>query len=209
MNGKLFLMVRCVAVSILLVIPGTTFSADKEMVKDKTMEKLMLRSCIIDDTGLSEAEMSWYEPLVLKALKLNGGDSESVREMFRKAVGDGCVGDCLMERLRNWNRAMKREQIQTDAEDQVAARERKQEQTQDMSGDQIGDKNQTRTRDDEDCDPVGDANKNRKGDEAGDLTSAQAQDSISDQSGDQSQARTRDDEDCDPVGDANKNRKGD
>jgi len=164
MDGKTFFTAMCVAVSVLLVIPGASFSADKEMVKDKTMEKLMLRSCIIDDTGLSDAEMSWYEPLVLKALKLNGGDSEPVRAMFQKAVEDGCVGDCLMARLRNWNRAMKREQEQADGEDQVAARERKRGQAQDSISDESGDQSQTRTRDDEDCDPVGDASKNRKGD---------------------------------------------
>jgi len=213
MSGKILVVVMCVAVSVLLAMPGVSFSDDPDQTQtrywedggyhlDNLQTKLRLRDCIIDDTGMSEAEMNWYEPLIAETLKLNGGDAKSVREMFRKAVGDECVGDCLMERLRKRNRVMKQEQKQLDGDDQVAGLEGKRDQT--------GDQNQTRTRDDTDCDPVGDANKNRHGDEAGDLTSdvtsTQAQDSTSDQSGDQSQDRTRDVEECDPVGD--ENRKG-
>lgn len=196
------LILMGVVLSALLAMPVPALSDDQDRIRswrdggdhlDDPMIQLRLRGQIIDDTGLTESELEIYQPLIVEALSLNGGDAEQIREMFRKAVGDECVGDCLMERLRKWNRIMKQEQKQLDGDDQVAELEDKKDQT--------ADQNQTRTRDDADCDPVGDANKNRYGGEAVDQTG-------DDQTGDQNQTRTRDDADCEPVGDANKNRKG-
>ena len=110
---------------------------------------LRLRQQIRTENGLTEAEMKWFGPVIDKSLALNGGDPEPVREMFQKALGEGCTGDCLMERLRHWNRSMEQNQ-QMDDQGIVAARERTRSQVRDMNddadGDQVRERNREQTR---------------------------------------------------------------
>jgi hypothetical protein len=101
----------------------------------------------MEDTGLDEGQMNWYGPLIRKALSLNGNDPVQVRSMFQKAVEDECVGDCLMERLRTWNRTMERKREHLSDDNQLAAQERATEGSQDMTGDQLQDRTREQSRD--------------------------------------------------------------
>ena len=176
------LILMGVVLSALLAMPVPALSDDQDRIRswrdggdhlDDPMIQLRLRGQIIDDTGLTESELEIYMPLIEEALSLNGGDSEQIRNMFQKAVGEDCVGDCLMNRLHAWNRKMiqQKEQIvdldeaetqkntreqtrsRTGEQDgepdgtqtQEQTREHSQEQTQNQAGDQSGDQNQNRS----------------------------------------------------------------
>lgn len=116
---------------VLLVLPAISFAQEQV---DTSQVQLRLQERIMADTGLTEGEMNWYGPLIRKALSLNGNDPEPVRYMFQKAVKDECVGDCLMERLRTWNRTMEKKRESLYDNNQAAAQERVTERSRDMTG---------------------------------------------------------------------------
>jgi hypothetical protein len=129
---------------VLLVLPAGSLAqeqADTSHVQSRLQERIM------EDTGLDEGQMNWYGPLIRKALSLNGNDPVQVRSMFQKAVEDECVGDCLMERLRTWNRTMERKREHLSDDNQLAAQERATEGSQDMTGDQLQDRTREQSRD--------------------------------------------------------------
>ena len=156
------LVVMGVVLSALLAMPVSSLSDDQDRIQswrdggdhlDDPKIQLRLRDQISDDTGLTESELEIYQPLIKEALSLNGGDSEQIRDMFRKAVGEDCVGDCLLQRLRIWNRTMIQEQKRPGDLHEAEKQERTREQTRSRTGEQDGEpdgtQNQEQTREQE------------------------------------------------------------
>ena len=181
-DGSAVLILMGVVLSALLAMPVPALSDDQDRIRswrdggdhlDDPMIQLRLRGQIIDDTGLTESELEIYMPLIEEALSLNGGDSEQIRNMFRKAVGEDCVGDCLMKRLRIWKRTMIEEQERFVDLDEAEVREKTREQTRSRTGEQDGEPDGTQTQE-----------------QTREHSQEQTQNQAGDQSGDQNQNRS-------------------
>lgn len=146
-------MIMGLAVLCFVGTSGTLLAAEVPGVPDQDrtqawrddgqhLEEPMLqqrdRDRIMDDTGLPEAEMVSMEPELAEAVALSGGDTGPVRKMIQKAVGENCVGDCLMERLRNWNRNMEQKQVSTKTQDTAMNREQDRDSSSDSGGSSKG-----------------------------------------------------------------------
>jgi len=142
---------------VFLAVPSSTVFADeqirvqsmiqaKEKVEEPTLLRLRLRNQLKKETGLSEDELDAVDPLLAQALDLNGGDTEPIRLMMRKAVQVDCVGECLKERLRNHNRLILQEHAEAGEKAAVASRERDRIRTGTRDHEQSDDQARTETR---------------------------------------------------------------
>jgi hypothetical protein len=148
-------MILAVAAGM-LVIPAGSAMADEQVqtrsmirsqdqVDEATQLRLRLKNQICNETGLTEEEVEAIEPLMAEALELNGGETEPIRKMVRKAVQVDCVGECLAERLRTQNMLMLKEQQAADGE-KIMAREQLTTRTRTRDGEQSGGKTRSETR---------------------------------------------------------------
>lgn len=150
------LMVMIFTVIFLVASPGPVNAEEqiqtksmiqaKEQVDGATELRLRLRNQLMKEFGLESEELEAIDPILKEALRLNGGDTEPIRKMVRKALQIDCVGECLMERLRNHNRLMLQEHKQVDENSQVASQERVTTRTRTRVGEQYGDLARTETQ---------------------------------------------------------------
>ena len=118
----------------------------KERVDDPTALRLRLKSQLKKETGLNEEELEALDPILAQALELNGGDTEPIRKMVRRAVQIDCVGECLMARLQDQNRQMLQEKKQAAAGEHVEAREQLRIRTRTRDGEQSGEATRSETQ---------------------------------------------------------------
>ena len=118
----------------------------KDQVDEATQLRLRLRSQLKKETGLTDEELDAIEPVLAETLSLNGGDTEPIRKMVRKAVQVDCVDKCLMERLRTQNRLMLQEHKELAEGEKLASQERVRTRTRTRDGEQSGDTTRTETQ---------------------------------------------------------------
>jgi hypothetical protein len=123
----------------------------QERLDDSLELRTRLKNQLRKETGLSEEDLQALDPVLAEALELNGQDAEALRMMVRKAVQIDCVGECLMDRLRDQNRQMLQDRKKDAEGDQLAVREETRTRTRTMDGDQSGEsarsETQSQTRD--------------------------------------------------------------
>lgn len=146
--------ITAAVLSLLAATAGLAFAEEQirtqsmiqaqDQADEATALRLRLRSQLKKETGLTEEQLDDLDPLLAEALNSNGQDAESLRKMVRKSVQMDCVGDCLMDRLREHIRLQDPDQIGDP--DQTAARERMKTRTQLMDGDLSGEQNRTEAR---------------------------------------------------------------
>ena len=149
------MMVLAVTAGMLMVPAGSAFADEQvqtrsmirsqDQVDEPTQLRLRLKNQICSETGLTAQEVEAVEPLLAQALELNGGETEPIRKMVRKAVQVDCVGECLAERLRTQNRLMLKDQQAADGE-KLMAREQVTTRTRTRDGEQSGDMKRSETR---------------------------------------------------------------
>ena len=166
-EGKMRIKPSCFTWAILMLtlvftisVAGPTLAQEEVKVQSRIMsqEKMddalalrtRLKNQLMKETGLSAEELETLDPALSEALELNGGDPEPIRIMIRKSVQIDCVGECLLERLRDQNMKMLQMKEKAEEGDQVAVREqiRTRTRTRDSepSGDTIRSETQTQTQ---------------------------------------------------------------
>lgn len=147
--------------AFVLLVAGSTLAGEEvrtqtritsqERLDDSLELRTRLKNQLRKETGLSEEDLQALDPVLAEALELNGQDAEALRMMVRKAVQIDCVGECLMDRLRDQNRQMLQDRKKDAEGDQLAVREETRTRTRTMDGDQSGEsarsETQSQTRD--------------------------------------------------------------
>ena len=149
------MMIVALAVGLLVIPAGSAMAEEQvqtrsmirsqDQVDEATQLRLRLKNQICNETGLTEEEVQAIDSLLEEALKLNGGETEPIRNMVRQAVQVDCVGECLEERLRIQNRLMLKDQQAAEGE-KLMARKEVTTRTRTRDGEQSGDMTRSETR---------------------------------------------------------------